>query len=340
MHTPTLMYNGAEDPDRWRPYPLARVMFRVPQVGDLLGWRYGGWRVDEATQVARHDLHADDQETLDRVAAGVPPERRESVRRTWTPWNIVIRHEHGPLIKKPGERFQTLHTGATTAHFTVKSTSRSFDVLTEPFPVCSCHGHIWPCQEMDLGDLVERRGLELDKVVAGHADGICYACCEPISTRQKYVTFPEPSFLLPGFTSPVFHAGRAACWSEAEDYERKYRLAADLDAPRFASCPGVRFIHEGRGLSGSDRLECTAGLFCTGHHGPSGYRHESACYHKIHLASNMDGAYPRPSRDCGYRNDDHGIGCLAADLSHGGTSLSPVAADVIWAQNQKRGWRT
>jgi hypothetical protein len=334
---PSLYRNGALDPDNWSPesanlkYGAGRGL---AEEGDLVGWRYGAWRVVEARVVDDTDLTPETVARLDRLVNGLRPEFRDKARWRNRPRRIVLRHESGPLILKPGEPAKTLHDGAVTLHFgTSFDANLAWSVLTDPYRVCSCHGHIWPCQDYDRDVLAQHEARKTEKLYATTDPGVCAHCLEAITTRQKTITFPEESRLVPGAPGPTFHAGRAACWGAAEKYEREGRLTDNPEVLRIASCPGVRFIHEARNLPTDRRLDCTAGPHCTGHHGPAGYRQDPPCWFRVMVAAN-NGAYPRPSFDCGY-HDGHGT-CLGADMSGGGSSISPIAADLIWDQRTRR----
>lgn len=282
-HLPSLYRNGALDPDEWRPSTTnlrssIGARYDAPEEGDLLGWRYGVWEVIESKPVPAADR--DD---------GASPQAR-AVRHG--PWIVVVKYVSGPLILGEDEG-QRLHDGSRTAHFR-SSASTQWPVLTDPYQVCSCHGHVWPCQERDQAVLTAHQLKQMDRLIATVQPGVCAHCLEAISTRQKTLTFPEPSRYVPGAPGPTFHAGRGECWGGAEQYEREGRLADNPDVPRLASCPGIRFIHEQHGMPAGQRLDCTAGPECTGLHGPAGYRRETPCHIHVGLASN-EGAYARPT---------------------------------------------
>lgn len=330
---PSLYRNGALDPDKWCP-DYGNLRHRAaPEEGDLVGWRYGVWRVVEAKPVPEVDLSDEERKRLDEYLAGLKEEARPRAWMRGRPRIVVLRHESGPLILKEGEASQRLHDGGRTLHFRSRPfAGMPFTVLREPYQACSCHGHIWPCQEIDRSVLAAHQARKMDRLIATTQPGTCAHCLEPITTRQRALTFPEPSRLVPGAPGPTFHAGRAACFGAAEEYERTGRLADDPDVARLASCPGIKFIHEQLGMPAERRTDCTAGRFCTGHHGPAGYRQSAPCWHRVDLAGN-EGAYARPTFDCGYRSDDRV--CLGGDLSSGGMSISPIAADLLWEHRRR-----
>ena len=331
---PSLHNNGALDPDQWAPsYDNRNGNSRRLQDGDLVAWRYGAWRVIETCTVEDVDLSERSRQRLYDWVGGFVPEARESRLAQARPQDVVLCHESGPLLLKPGEPNQTLHDGRRTVHFRSWPLRHTWNVLPDPYRTCSCHGHIWPCQEIDRNVLAAHHARKMNRLMATADPGVCAHCLEPISTRQKSLTFPEPSRFVPGAPGPTFHAGRASCWGAAEDYERTGRLADNPEVVRLASCPGIRFLHESTSLRAEQRLECTAGPFCTGHHGPSGYRQDAPCWHLVQLAGN-EGAHARPGFDCGYSTTVRR--CLGLDLSSGGTSLSPIAADILWDAHRRR----
>lgn len=334
----SLYFNGAQDPDRWRPaYNNLRngADRGSPKVGDLVAWRYAAWLVHEIRPYLDVDLTDAQQDKLNRLVAHFPKEQRSLAYAQRRPSNLVLRHHRGPLIIKPGEEegFKHLHDGTWEVSFTFWPYRYRWNVLRDPYQVCSCHGHPWPCQEIDRNDYTEHQMRKMSRAMATTSPGVCAHCLEPITARQKSLTFPEPSRLVPGAPGPTFHTGRTACWSAAEDYERGGRLADNPDVMRLASCPGVRITHE-QDLFDGRRVECTAGALCTGLHGPSGVRRGMRCWYRLHVAS-REGAYVRPDTDCGYRGVNGT--CLGADMSNGGASLNPVAADLLWAQQPRLG---
>lgn len=324
--TPGLYGNGAVDPDLWAPrYDNHRSVANV-EVGDLVAWRYGAWRVIEVRPIDDVDLTDRQREQLDEATRRAPAALGAAYREWARPRHTILRHESGPLITKPGERGpKRLHDGTRVVSLT-KRHGGLWSLVPEPYMACSCHGHIWPCEEIDQTAMAAAAAKQMDRAMATTHPGVCAACLEPITTRQKTVTFPEESRLVPGAPGPTFHAGRAACWYAAERYERNGRLKDNPDVTRIASCPGVRFIHEAGGMPTAQRVECTAGPACTGHHGPAGYRRDIPCWHQVDYAANRD-AYARPNTDCGYRSG--GRCCLGQHITGGGAT-NEIAGDLLW----------
>ena len=339
-YLPSLYRNGAQDPDRWQPSSdnLRETWgCKRPDVGDLIAWRYAAWLVHEIRPYLDVDLTDEQQAKLDASVARLSGEERILAYAKHWPFHLILRHHNGPLIVKPGEGrgFKRLHDGTREVSFTSWPHQNSWHRLPDPYQTCSCHGHPWPCQERDQQVLAQHQMRKMDKLMATAQPGVCVHCLEAITTRQKTLTFPEDSRLVPGAPGPTFHAGRAACWAAAEKYERSGRLADNPDVTRLASCPGVRFIHEAHRCPTEKRIECSAGPECTGLHGPPGYKADAPCWHKVAVAShNDDPVYPRPDYDCGYHRPNLGR-CLGGDLSLGGASISPIAADLLWQSKHR-----
>ncbi|MCG5464194.1 hypothetical protein MED01_002359 [Micromonospora sp. MED01] len=299
-------------PDRWTPTSQGDETFARPRVGQLIGWRYATWRVAEVTVRSDADLTDEDR----KVIAGFKPDYQDQVR----PYAIVLRHERGPVLV---EHTQRLHDGTVTVHLGVRAgRHHRWHMMDERYAVCACCNHPYPCQEFAQERIAEAEGARLSRLLDSHAPGVCANCREPISSRQKTVSFPEPSLLVPGAPGPVYHFGRWSCRHAAGRYELEHRLPAFPGVQRLASCSGVMFRHEADG-----REECTAAELCTDLHGPKSGRDGMACYTRTYV-NGVRGGYPRPLSDCGYRKNG---GCLGAEV--GPTRpVPPGIADLFGGQ--------
>jgi hypothetical protein len=339
---PSLYRNGVQNPDRWAPSSENQrdpVGCSHPEPGDLLAWRYAAWLVEDVRLYLDVDLTDEQRDRIDASVKHLSGDQRTLTWERHRPFHLILRHHNGPLIVKDGWEplFKRIREGREIS-LTSWPDVRRWYRLPDPYQTCSCHGHIWPCQDVDRAAVAEHQLRKMDRLMATTDPGRCACCRELITLRQKTVTFPEESEFVPGFQGPTFHAGRAVCWGAAEKYERRFRLAKNPDISRLASCPGVQFIHEHHGMPTDQRLECSAGQLCTGLHGPAGYRRDAPCWHKVIIGNHGDQpVYPRPERDCGYYRPDIGR-CLGGDLSQGGSSINPVAADLLW-ENQQRSRR-
>jgi hypothetical protein len=305
-------------PDSWYPFGGENLYSRRPEVGMRLGWRYAAWRVVEVRPVPDADLSDEDRQRM----LMWKPEYRERGR----PYGLVLAHERGPLLVE-AKYVQRLHDGTRTTHVQVRDPGNAgWRTLPERYEVCSCHGDPWPCQDHERDRASEAQAARMERQLATAMPGVCAACLEPISARQKTVTFPEPSLIVPGAPPPVFHAKKADCWSAAERYELEKRLVSNPDAERIVTCEGLLFVH-----ANGDIPDCSAGPFCSGRHGPSRARWHNRCYHRKHLFAGLKGdTYPRPTTDCGYR--DHG-GCLGVERM----GEPPTAADLPFAHRPEAG---
>lgn len=220
-----------------------------PEPGELLVWQWAVWRVVDVKE--RGD---------DRLA-------------------LYLRREAGP--RHPWERREGV------VH--VAMLERGPFQIVEVYPVCSCHGHPWPCKQMVMDRQIEAEARALEVRLGRAVPGVCAACGEPVSSRQRHVVFPGENLLVPGGPPATFHL-RDACRRRAEGYEEK-RLTADPTVTRLCTCPGVAFEH--RGVDGEKRgpLDCSAGPACTGHH----FGRAHWCGTSLSL---VDGEWPRPLHRC------------------------------------------
>lgn len=289
------------DPAKWTPSGPARSVTR-PAVGDLVGWRYGVWRV---TSVHVRDL-ADLPQAIRAEITSRPATHHDRLR----PGSLSIEHVLGPVMVEPdaaGCRIRQLGADVTVDVTFNPLDGPAWQVLTPRFEVCSCHGWAWPCIEELRDRVAARAGERLERTIAASQPGVCASCLEVITTRQKSVTFPEPSLVLPGAPGPQYHVGRAACFLAARGYEEKLRLPTYPDVTRLASCPGLLFSHQ----TGAE--ECTAGPACTDLHIPVSRRFKRGhpCTRRTYLSATQ---LLRPPTDCGFRGEQGDcLGALAAE---------------------------
>lgn len=300
------------DPDRWMPDGLAYHRHMQAKVGLKVAWRYAVWRIVDIRDLHEANWDDADRAYLDRQ----PPEFRHPPRA------IVLKHLNGPLLLD-GEGLDS----RGELHLSDPARSRRLWIgVNRRYPVCSCCGHPWPCVLWDRDRLVAGQAQRTERLLAGARPGVCQACREPIGRRQRSVTFPEPSLLVPGAPGPSYHVGRTVCWQAARDYETGQRMAAHPAAHRLVSCPGHVVVHE-IGL----RMECTAGPACTGLHRPWGDRRplSGTCMTRVHVAWDLAAGYRRPLSDCGYRRGR--IACLGSE-SGPCESLPDGIADLFGGQ--------
>jgi hypothetical protein len=242
---PSLYNNGALDPNQWKPSYDNIQNGRLPAEGDHIAWRYAAWAVVESRPIPDADLPDGQLQELHRHIDAHLPAYRDRVRERAWPRRLVLRHHSGPLLLSPDEPVQRLHDGTVTVHSRTKPYGNDkLPVLTNPYRTCSCHGHIWPCQDVDRDTLARHQTQRMDTLMAGAQPGVCQACRQPITARQKTVTYPGEHLDLPGGPPPTFHT-RDRCRGAAVDYEVRW-IAADLRRERILSypkCPGLLLVH-------------------------------------------------------------------------------------------------
>lgn len=180
---------------------------RRPDVGELVAW---DWRAWEVMHVRVLDPTDEETERLDHYP--------KPVQALLLPYAITLRRVHGAPAK--GEN----SVGDIGLRIPVGS-SASFPRYTDNrVPLCSCCSHPWPCRENVDG---VRAAAELEKAEREMRllPGCCPACQEPITARQKTISFPGPYVRNPLAPSdPSYHL-RRACRSEAARYEELWVTA-------------------------------------------------------------------------------------------------------------------
>ena len=276
------------DPDAWTQIRcLGSRIDRRPESGEVFGIRYGAWRVTEVRDFADHDITDEDR----RRMAIYKPERRHLYR----PYAVVLEHVAGPMLISDRPK-RVVHVDGSRVDWVL---------LGERYAVCSCHGHPWPCQDADRDRVAAMQAAAMERTMAKAVPGVCQGCGEPITRRQRAVTYVGESLLVPGGPTPRFHT-RSGCWSDARDYELKW-LAADPRRERILTwpkCPGVSIVH----ADGSDECHRMGDKYaspspdCRGHQ-----THNHACYSACFSAFADQGGCPRGCR----RQDHRGTGALA-----------------------------
>jgi hypothetical protein len=221
--------------DTWAP-DHARPEQGVPQVGWLVGYEHRVWRVLKVTPWPRDKWTDEDRE---RVAArGVKA----------APVNVWMRPDDVEVPADPVAARRLERSFSARPFLT-----RWWVMRDEHYPVCQRCGEPPPCREVWAGAVASRHMQELARF---ETSGVCPACAEPISARQKSITFSE-NLRIPG-GPPVTYHRRGRCFWGALTYEKEW-VAADPGRRRVElSCPGVVTNH------GDGTYECTEGAGCRG----------------------------------------------------------------------------
>jgi hypothetical protein len=127
--------------------------------------------------------------------------------------------------------FAQINRGVTFARWA------SAIVLPEHYSVCVCCGELPPCSAVWTADVAEKL---TERAARYETEGICPACEEVITHRQRSIRFEENLHVPLG--PPVTFHRRGKCWSSAIDYDRSIARATGR-AP-ILSCEGRQVRHE------------------------------------------------------------------------------------------------
>lgn len=244
----------------WHPEGVAREYGRRrPAVGDLVAYDYRAWEVMDVTV---RDFADGDQEH----ASGYRPQYRDEMR----PYSVTLRRVHGAHHDRENSRQEI---GLGIRAFTYGGFDR---YQNGRVPLCSCHNQPWPCLEADQQTQAEKE-LKAAERELRVLPGCCPACEEPVTSRQRCITFGGPNVRNPLAEGPTFHL-RRACYGAAARYEEAW-VAAEPGRPRSLltlSCSGTVIVHDDGTAEcfGADGSDC-----------PSTYaKHRShmACYVQSH----------------------------------------------------------
>lgn len=184
-------------------------------------------------------------------------------RQHLRPYSVTIALVAGPNLIGNGRRSRVHISGHMM----------DWVLLGDRYPVCSCHGHPWPCQDADRDRVAAMQARVMEREIARALPGLCPACGEPITARQKTITYPGENLNVPGGPEPTFHL-RRFCYHEATQYELRW-IAAGPRRERILTwpdCPGTLVVH----YDGSS--ECRRGVpDCRGHL-THDHRTRGACY--------------------------------------------------------------
>lgn len=219
-------------------------------------------RAWEVRHVSDADVTPDERE---RMTSYIQPHRDRMM-----PYRISLRRVHGA----PHIRENSAQEIALRVRFGVYNPFPLYP--NGRVPLCSCCNHPWPCIEADQQAQAAKE-LKAAERELRLLPGCCPSCQEPVTSRQRSITFGGPNVRNPLAQGPTFHL-RHACWNDAARYEEAW-VADEPGRARSLltlSCRGTAIVH-GDGTAecfGADGSDC-----------PSVYaRHRgmSACYVQSH----------------------------------------------------------
>lgn len=245
---------------RWRPALVPyHSEHKRPAVGDVVGI---DWRAWEVMHVEDAIPTADEEQKL---ALYVEP-----YRSSRGPYRVTLRRLHGEPSEHENDRHEVAYRAGVsiTAGFSIYPNAR--------VPLCSCHSHPWPCRESVEQETAEKALAAAERELQ-LMPGCCPTCEEPVTSRQRSITFGGPNVRNPLAEGPTFHL-RRKCRHGARAYEELW-VAAEPGRSRSLltlRCQGTVIVH------GDGSAECfgAAGSDC-----PSVYadhRCAMACYIQSH----------------------------------------------------------
>lgn len=250
---------------RWLPATTRSKYSRRPDVGDVIGQDHRVWRITGVDDVPL----LDDADRDYWISVGMPD------LATWSqrPFRVRVVHVGGPIPMgaKPGKEFVMRVGPRQYVTWHVYPGGR--------WPQCSCCGDPMPCASQMQDEAVTAAQDRMAKMEA-RIPGCCWACEEPITHRQRAVTFPGTNLDLPTAPAPSFHL-RRTCYGSAAEYEKRW-LVTDESRRRiltYPECPGTLVVHHDGGS------ECHGGLDTCHGRGTHDHRAFAACYAQSHGCS-------------------------------------------------------
>jgi hypothetical protein len=221
---------------RWYPDHTNRSS-DPPAPGDLIAWEHAVWRV-LAVEVKPESEWTDE-------------ERRSVMVYKRSAWNriapaTVTARPILPATVGPAARREDLNLNKAAGWF-------DWHIYQdEHYPVCAQCGEPTPCRDR-LG--LREAEQAMRKMSRYETTGVCPACSEVISGRQKSVTFTE-NMEIPAGPPVTFHAGRGGCRHSAAQYEQRWVDADPAHRRTTLSCPGDVTTHNDGTYDCTESREC------------------------------------------------------------------------------------
>lgn len=238
---------------RWHPVCTQTKYDRRPAAGDIVPMDHAVWRITEVVDIPLSDT---DRRKYDEQAAWTKGRLAPAEEWDLRPFRVAAEWVGGvkPEWVTPGQKVGSI---------TVRSNQHRFWQVYPGgrWPQCSCCGEPMPCRAAITDVQV---GAEMDRFteMASRLPGTCWGCGNPVTSRQRSVTYPGDNLDLPGGPTVRFHAAKDCRW-KAEKYEARWLKANPGRARRLTwpDCRGHLFWH----ADGSS--ECVGGRpDCEGHH--------------------------------------------------------------------------
>lgn len=224
-------------PYRWYP---SGTQDKAPEVGNLVALWHRTWRVIEINDAPEVDWTDEDRAALEAI--------KPSYRHRRRPVHVILGAEPEPTdpVAARNQRVSISMGGARTYLLPTYP--------SEHWMACGRCGEPAPCRE-EMGKRLAQQAMT--RMARYEMAGVCPACCEPVTARQKSLTW-EDNVVVIGGPPVTYHAGRAGCRYSAADYEKAW-VAADPERRRAVlSCTGHVTNH------GPRLYSCTEGVECPG----------------------------------------------------------------------------
>jgi hypothetical protein len=249
-------------------------------VGDLVAREHAVWRVTAVTDTTPTEAERDVW-----VDAGMPDVWRGRPYRVDLAWVAGVR----PAGAGGGE-FDAWVQVPAEAH-----PRHCWDVYPSSgrWPQCSCCGEPMPCRA-EVEDREVTLALRQVEKLAKRRPGCCWGCGDPITSRQKSVTYPGDNLDLPGGMEVRFHT-RSGCRHHACRYEVRW-IAGDPRRERILTwpkCGGMLVVHG----DGSSECQSGPGPLGSDHTGEPDCRGHLTHDHYAVQACYAAGAYLTPVAD-------------------------------------------
>lgn len=238
------------DPDEWRPASYRDTGHsdtKLLPVGRLVIWERAAHRVVEVRERDQTDWPESYRDMW--VEHGMPDPAKWWAR----PMVVVLQPEDQP--------------GTKPIHLLAQA-SASWKTLTEHYSICRLCHEIPPCSHEHTETIMDRAQARMAEQMA-IMPGCCHSCNEPITRRQKFVTFTGPNLIRPdlGNDSAIFHT-RQQCFGSIRAYDERWAAAAP-DRKRRFYCGGHLAHHADGSVSCTELAEC-----------PGDVEHRAAEWHR------------------------------------------------------------
>lgn len=203
-------------PYYWRPLGNALAGFAELKPGMLMPFEHAVYRIIETKYIEEHG---------DRPC-------------------VVVVRPVGVTADDPRSRDHDLSLGAEKYHVW-------YVYPDGHYPICATCYEPLPCREQMAEKYSAEQAARFERYTIA---GVCPACQEPVSQRQKSLTW-EDNVVVPGGPPVTFHL-RASCWGSAQSYELDWAAADPDRRPLRLTCKGHLSEHYDGTWSCSKLDEC------------------------------------------------------------------------------------